>query len=124
MFNFRSLAAVIGDEERREREATAKEMGFGVEFANAAATADTGGDATSGALGLGSMEDSAATIKGPDSAVGVGLGGGLLGVPKEEEEQDDGGLVGRKVSNQSDPYDAKHYGDISVLESRGAGQAT
>jgi hypothetical protein len=74
---------------------------------------------------LRNMEDSAATIKGPDSAVGVGgLGGDLLSVSREkDEEQVDGGLVGREVSNQSDPYDAKHYGDISVLESRGAGQA-
>jgi hypothetical protein len=122
MFNFRSLAAVIGDEERREKEARAKEMGFGVEIANGAANADTGGNAATGQPGLRKMEDSAATIKGPDSAVGVG--GNLLSVSREkDEEQEDGGLVRREVSNQSDPYDAKHYGDITVLESRGAGQA-
>jgi len=124
MFNFRSLAAVIGDEERREREARAKEMGFAVDFANGPGNAETGRNT----LGLGNMEDSAATMKEPDSAVGVGLGKDmlgkdLLGVSKENGEQEDGGLVGRQVSNQSDPYDAKHYGDISVLESRGAGQA-
>jgi hypothetical protein len=117
MFNFRSLAAVIGDEERRERGARAKEMGFAIDFANGVGNEETVGNTTSRSL---SVEDSAATITGPDSAVGVGLGGNLLSVSKEQE---DGGLVGRQVSNQSDPYDAKHYGDISVLESRGAGQA-
>ena len=109
MFNFRSLAAVIGDEERREKEAR-----DGVEGTNGVGYGDVG------AMGLRSMEDSAATIKGPDSAVGVGTGGELLGVAKDGE---DGGLLGREVSNRSNPYDAKHYGDISVLESRGVGHA-
>jgi len=62
MFNFRSLAAVIGREERDADDAD----------------------------------------------------GPRLQLPGE------GADIAKSVSNRSDPYDAKHYGDIAVLESRGA----
>lgn len=95
MFNFRSLAAVIGDEEG-EGDKTGAEH---IEHANGSA-----------------MADSAMTIKGADS--GVGGGAGLL-VPPGGAEGEDG--LGKSVTNKSDPYDAKHYGDISVLENMGMG---
>ena len=71
MFNFRSLAAVIGDEER---------------------------------------------LNG-DAIVADGQSAARLAVPPPDA---DGAAIAKSVSNRSDPYDAKHYGDISVLESRGA----
>jgi len=44
-------------------------------------------------------------------------------VPRLElpgEGESEGVDIAKSVSNRSDPYDAKHYGDIAVLESRGA----
>lgn len=96
MFNFRSLAAVIGTEEGDGREEN-KNGAEHIEHANGSA-----------------MADSAMTIRGPDSGVGVNGGGGGLVVP------DEGQGLGKSATNRSDPYDAKHYGDISVLENMGA----
>lgn len=119
MFNFRSLAAVIGDEEEAD-----EKPGTGmVEHVEHAAGLPPSPLKNSFGAGSGEGSSSPGMVTPPERPMSTGekLFGSMptspiLSVAREAKrtELGDGGVITPQASN---PYDAKHYGDISVLDS-------
>ena len=118
MFNFRSLAAVIGSEEDSDGHAKASPMIEHLE--NAPTPSPEPSPLAEGSSGSPPKSGMATPPERPLSA-GERLFGTMSPLPGEVNKGrndsgrggEDGGEVGRQESN---PYDAKHYGDISVLD--------
>lgn len=133
MFNFRSLAAVIGTEEDGEGHKEGSPMIEHLEHAPASTNTHTPSPQPSPlaiAEGSGSPPKHGAPITPPERPLSAGerLFGAMSPLPGETQrsnqarndsgngaENDDGGLLRPQESN---PYDAKHYGDISILDTR------
>jgi hypothetical protein len=147
MFNFRSLAAVIGDEEDDRGGAVVEHLEHAGLHSSASGTPSPLGMPENGESSSPPRIDtafaSAGTITPPDRPLSAGerlFGvaspsspsspprGGLSTVrelsmsPKTvrtasvTRQDDDGGII---TPTESNPYDAKHYGDISILDTTG-----
>jgi hypothetical protein len=118
MFNFRSLAAVIGDEEAGEEggEGTKPIIEHLESVSPSPGSSSPPKTITPPERPLSAGERLFGSISPPaspkfeNSVLGVGVG-----VPenKRRGSSGDGGVL---TPQESNPYDAKHYGDISILD--------
>jgi hypothetical protein len=110
MFNFRSLAAVIGDEDKEHAAGSVHHL----ERVATPASSENGADGTPAGSASNPFEDSAHTLE--DSALTLR--------PTAQEHEEDAAAKADSINvaepplltQMSNPYDAKHYGDVSVLE--------
>jgi hypothetical protein len=147
MFNFRSLAAVIGDEEdgkggaaiehlehAQNKPSLPSPLGIGItKNGESSSPPKVSGTITPPERPLSAGErlfgvvspSSPPASSPPRGGVGIGLGTvrELSSSPKtvtsarqEIGDEEDGGIL---TPHESNPYDAKHYGDISILDTTG-----
>ena len=105
MLNFRSLAAVIGDEDNDQSGTQAERNEHVASHPSSLPRAGSGANETPPAAANSSLQDSSITITP------------IQGTPEDDNAPADKILEVSQMSRQmSNSYDAKHYGDVSVLE--------